>query len=312
VLPDKEVRAYVQRAVGYTLLGDADQRALFLVWGPSGTGKSQFTETVQHIFGDYGVTASLGAFMGGQERGPSADVHRLRGKRFVSTSETADNTRFNEEMVKRLTGRDTMATRTLYQQEQEWVPECAIWIATNHKPKFSSDDDAIWRRSKLLPFTTRFGSEGGPLEINDYARKFLYRERNGILNWMLAGLDDFMANGLAEPQALKDASTEHRQEVDPVAQFLEEQVADGKLVTGRGQWMRTADLYSRYVTWCQVSSERPFGRRRFTNRLLSNLVGAVGPEARAMNIGGHASVQGLGPGHPVGALKWASELAAES
>lgn len=299
VLPDPEVRAYVQRAVGYTLLGDADQRALFLVWGPSGTGKSQFTETMQHVFGDYGTTASLGAFMGSVERGPTAEVHRLRGKRFVSTSETADNTRFNEEMVKRLTGRDTMATRALYQQEQEWVPECAIWIATNHKPKFSSDDDAIWRRSKLLPFLTRFGVDDGPEEVSDYARRFLYAERNGILNWMLAGLRDFLANGLQEPQALKDASLEHRQEVDPVASFLEEQEGDGKLLVGDEHRMRTGETYKMYVDWCQVSGERPFGRRRFTNRLLTNLTVKV-PEARAANIGGHASIIGVGKGALVG------------
>src|SRR6185503_2894052 len=40
VLPDADMRAYVQRAVGHTLLGDADRRALFLLHGPSGTGKS--------------------------------------------------------------------------------------------------------------------------------------------------------------------------------------------------------------------------------------------------------------------------------
>jgi putative DNA primase/helicase len=300
VLPDPEVRAYVQRAVGYSMLGDADQRALFLVWGPSGTGKSQFTETMQYLFGDYGTTASLGAFMGGQERGPSNEVHRLRGKRFVSTSETADNTRFNEEVVKRLTGRDTMATRALYQQEQEWTPECAIWIATNHKPKFNSDDDAIWRRSKLLPFLTRFGSEDGPEEIYDYARRFLFAERDGILNWMLEGLRAFLAEGLQEPQALKDAALEHRQEVDQVATFMEEQTADGKLVAGEQQRMRTSVLYTIYVSWCQNSSERPYGRRRFTNRLLTNLVNQV-PEAKAVNIGGHASVVGIGQGALIGA-----------
>src|SRR5678815_399093 len=39
-VPDPVMRSYVQRALGYSLLGDADQRSIFLIYGPSGTGKS--------------------------------------------------------------------------------------------------------------------------------------------------------------------------------------------------------------------------------------------------------------------------------
>lgn len=286
VLPDPTVRAYVQRAVGYSLLGEASERALFLVWGPSGTGKSQFMETVQHVFGDYATTAGLGAFMGKHDSGPT-EAHRLRGKRFVSTSETADDARFDEEMVKRLTGSDTMSTRTLYQQPIEWRPECAIWIATNHKPRFSSDDDAIWRRSKLIPFTTRFGSEDGPMEIIGYARRFLFAEADGILNWMLEGLTDYLANGLDEPGEIRLQVAGHRQEVDTVASFLEDSEQDGKLLRREG-WILSSELYQVYGEWCRISGERPFGRRRFTNRVLANW-----PEIRAEKQAGRAVLRGI-------------------
>lgn len=287
VVPDVSVREYIQRACGYSLLGDADQRALFLVWGPSGTGKSQFLETLQYMYGDYGVTASVGTFMATSNKGPSADVHRLRSKRFVATSETADNVRFDEETVKRLTGRDTMATRALYQQEQEWTPECSIWIATNHKPKFASDDDAIWKRSKLLPFTVRFGQEGRE-EIKDYARKFLFAEADGILNWMLAGLKDFLAGGLREPEEVAKQTLQHRLEVDSVAMFLEDAINDGRLAVSPGGHIRSADLYVLYGEWCRQSEERRLGRRRFTSRILSS-----NPSFAYDKIGGQASIRGL-------------------
>lgn len=287
-IPDEQVRAYVQRAVGYSLLGDAKERALFLVWGPSGTGKSQFMETMQHVFGGYGVTAPLGAFVGGRDAGPQAEVHALRGKRFVSTSETADNTRFNEEIVKRLTGSDTVSTRNLYQSAQEWKPECAIWIATNHKPRFSSDDDAIWRRSKLIPFTTRFGSEDAPREIVGFAEKMLFAEADGILNWMLAGLAAYLEGGLQEPEEIAEQATQHRQEVDSVASFLEDSVADGKLHRDEVGWIKSGDLYLLYTEWCRQGSEHPFGRRRFTNRVLANWA-----EVNAERQGGQAVLRGL-------------------
>ena len=274
VLPNQEVRQYVQRACGYSLLGDADQRVMFLVWGPSGTGKSQFLETLKYVFHDYGISASLGAFTPATAKGPSPDVHRIRGKRFVSTSETADSARFDEECIKRLTGRDTMTTRGLYQNEVEWVPECTIWIATNHKPRFTSDDDAIWKRSKLLPFTTRFGDAGTP-EIPDMARRFLFAEADGVLNWMLEGLRDFLVGGLREPAEIRSQVEQHRHEVDAVATFLDEMIDDLRLIRDDDAQISTRILYQLYTEWCGRGYEKPFGHRRFINRVQRYVPGSV-------------------------------------
>lgn len=290
VLPDPNIRDYVKRACGYSLLGDADQRALFLVWGPSGTGKSQFLETLRHVFADYGATASLSTFIPSQGKGPSPDVHKLRGRRFVSTSETADGVRFDEEMIKRLTGRDVMSTRSLYQMEQEWTPECSIWIATNHKPRFASDDNAIWRRSKLLPFLTEFG-EGGQQEIPDYARRFLFAESTGILNWMLEGLHGYLANGLMEPIEVREQVAIHRREVDMVAMFLDEMIEDGRLTLGEEYTVVSRSLYQLYLDWSHRGYEKPFARRRFTERVLR-----YDPVIKRSHSKNDRTIRGLGIG----------------
>lgn len=267
VLPDPEVRRYVQRAVGYSLLGRADRRAFFLIYGPSGTGKSQFLSTMEYVFGQYGATAAEGTFRSKEGSGPNNDLHGLRGKRFVSTSETAENATFNENLLKRLTGRDQVVSRDLYQSNITWTPECSLWLATNHPPRFNSDDDAIWKRAKLVPFLTRFGTDVP--EIPDYARRFLYAEANGILNWILAGLRDFLANGLGEPEAVQQAANQHREQSDSVVRFLDDQIADNVLVEAPEGTIRTQELYHLYQEWCRTSTERPLGSRRFINRLES-------------------------------------------
>lgn len=268
VLPDEQVRRYVQRAVGYSLLGRADRRAFFLIYGPSGTGKSQFLSTMEYVFGDYGATAAEGTFRtkdsGG---GPNNDLHGLRGKRFVSTSETAENASFNENLLKRLTGRDQVVSRDLYQSNITWTPECALWLATNHPPRFNSDDDAIWKRAKLVPFLTKFGTDVP--EIPDYARTYLYAEADGILNWILAGMYDFLANGLGEPEAVATAATDHRAQSDSVVRFLEDQISEGTLVESPTGTIRTKELFAMYDAWSRTSGERGLGSRRFINRLES-------------------------------------------
>lgn len=288
VLPDAGMRGYVQRALGYTLLGEADQRSLFLICGPSGTGKSTLMSAMELVFGDYGTSAPSGTLRapGRENSAPSNDLHTLMGKRFVSTSETNEHTAYNEDLIKRLTGRDTISSRRLYQDFQHWSPRCSIWLATNHPPKFSSDDDAIWRRAKIVPFTTVLLGEG---QISDFAHNVLAQERDGILNWLLAGLQDYQRHGLGEPQVVMEAAREVRLQSDPVARFVEDRTTDGVLETGEGLQIRSSELYSMYVDWARQTGERALGNRRFVNRLASSL-----PNLDHVRIQGNHFWRGVG------------------
>ena len=264
-VPDAGMRTYVQRALGYSMLGDADQRALFVLYGPSGTGKSTLIETMQHVFGSYGTTAQSGTFRSiKNEKTPTNDLHELRGRRFVTSSETAEGTNFDEELLKRLTGRDGVRSRALYQESVEWVPECTLWLATNNAPRFNSDDNAIWSRVKLIPLTTVFlGKE----QVFDYARTVLFPEAAGIMNWLIEGLRQYLAHGLGEPEQLTELNSEHRVNSDSVARFVADKIADGSYLDSGT--MKATDLYLGYVEWCRQVGERSLGSRRFMNRMES-------------------------------------------
>lgn len=266
-LPDVKLRSYVQRALGYSLLGDADQRAMFILYGPSGTGKSTMLETINEIFGTYGTTAQAGTFkMSRNEKAPNNDLHELRGRRFVTTSETAENASFDEDLLKRVTGRDKVRSRALYQESVEWTPELTLWLATNNPPRLNSDDNAIWSRVKLIPFQTVFLGEG---QVFDYARNHLIPEASGILNWLLEGLADFQAHGLGEPEALAEYAREQRLASDSVARFVSDKLSDGSLVLGAESTVKATVLFLQYVEWCRQSGERSLGSRRFGLRLES-------------------------------------------
>jgi putative DNA primase/helicase len=289
LLPDPEIRAYVQRALGATLLGEAGSRAVFLAHGPSGTGKSQFLELVQFLMGSYGTTAPASTFRTKRDSAPSHDLHKLRGKRFVATSETSDTAQFDEELLKRLTGGDTISSRDLYETFQEWVPECDIWMATNFPPRFSSDDNAMWNRAKLIPFMTVLGqTEGSSQPIPNYARNHLFAEADGILNWLLAGLRDFLANGLGEPEQVGQAAQQLRLESDPVAQFAEELVNDGVLEKGSTCRIRSSELNNMYQAWSRDNGLRAVSQRRFGHRLASSY-----PELERVKSGGQMWVVGI-------------------
>lgn len=265
VLPDPELRSYVQTALGYTLLGRPVERAMFLVHGPSGTGKSVLTSVMTAVFGDYGTTAPASSFRL-KHSDTSSDVHSLRGKRWVATSEMPDGAQLNDELVKRITGGDAIKSRNLYESWQEWHAQCVIWIATNYLPRTNGDDNAIWRRAKTIALRVEIGRPGQPVEIHGLSQ-FLIGEADGILNWLLEGLAQYQDHGLIEPACLKADVADYRADTDSVSGWLREALAEGEWELDPEAHVRSTMVYESYTRYCQEWGSTPLSRRRFAHRL---------------------------------------------
>lgn len=268
VLPDEAMRAYVRRAVGYTLLAKPNQRSLFFIQGGSGTGKSTFLEVMRAMFGDYGTTVAASTFKEKRNSGgPTTDLHSIRGKRFVSTSETVSNATFEEDLLKRLSGGDSVVSREMFEKPVEWQPECVLWLATNFAPNFTCEDDAIWRRTKIIPFTQKFDNA----TADPYLKDKLLAELPGVLNWALAGAREFLDHGLGEPPEIAEQVQAHRDMTDPVTQFLDEALESGSLAADEKAAIRTQDLYRMYRTWSRDGQLMPLGARKFGYRVAATL-----------------------------------------
>ncbi|MDA1196203.1 MAG: phage/plasmid primase, P4 family, partial [Planctomycetota bacterium] len=136
VLPDAELRAFVQRAAGYSLAGAPTEEVLLFVHGPSRTGKSTFIEALRSAFGDYAVVADFEAFVKRRNvGGPRNDVARLAGARLVVSIEVEDGQQLATALVKGLTGGDRITARYLYKEAFEFTPQFTLWIAANHRPR---------------------------------------------------------------------------------------------------------------------------------------------------------------------------------
>lgn len=263
-IPDTSVRAYIQRAMGYSLLGNPTERAMFMLHGPSGTGKSVLTTVMTEVFGGYGATAPASTFRL-KKQDTTLDLHMLRRKRFVATSELPEGAALDEELIKRITGGDLVTSRTHYQEFVEWRAQCVVWIATNFLPRVNGDDNAIWRRAKTIRMPTEFGVDGRP-EVPGYA-DVLLEERNGILNWLLEGLADYSMRGLDEPVAITLEVEAYRTDVDSVASFVRDRIEDGLLSRQIEAEVGSTLLYQMYVKYCAEQLVPALGKRRFANRL---------------------------------------------
>ena len=252
--------SYIQRAVGYSLTGDTSEQCLQLLHGSGSNGKSTFLEVMQALFGDYGIQADFTTFLETKSGadGPRNDIAKLAGARMVRSSEVGEGKRFNESLVKTLTGSETVSARFLYSEHFEFVPTFKLWLAANHKPTIRGQDHAIWRRVRLVPFDVQFSGERRDPTMKDK----LLAELPGILAWAVAGALLWQRDGLNPPEDVRAATDEYRRDSDVIGAFLEDCCE-----TGGGLEVAATELYQAYKRWAKESGEFELSQTSFGRRL---------------------------------------------
>jgi len=253
-----ELATYLQRCVGYSLTGDTSEHALFLLYGTGANGKSTFLEVLRFVLGDYAQSADFQSLMVSQGQSVRNDLAKLNGARFVTATESEDGKRMAENVVKQLTGGDTITTRFLYQDYFEFEPQFKLWLGTNHKPVIRGQDVGIWRRIRLIPFNVRISPDQQDRDLKAKLKK----EAPGILRWALEGLADWRAQGLKEPAIVEEATKEYQADQDLILHFL-----NSRCSQSAGDESPAHGLYAAFKEWAQETNEWPMTERKFSNAL---------------------------------------------
>ena len=253
---DDACARYIQKALGYSLSGDTSLECLFILYGAtSRNGKGTMMETFLTIMGDYGRTANPEMLAtkfndSSSSSGPSEDVARLAGARFVNISEPEKKVTLNSALTKRLTGNDTITARYLHENSIEFRPSFKIFINTNHLPNITDMTLFQSGRIKIIPFKRHFEEA----EQDKGLKKRFTEESNmsAIFNWILDGYVLFTLEGLDMPGSVIAATSEYNRESDRFGQF-----ADECLDVGEGYEVRTSAVYLAYQRWCTENGYRP-------------------------------------------------------
>lgn len=252
---DQELIDYLQRAIGYSLSGSTVEQMMFILYGNGRNGKSVFLDVIKEIFGTYTLNIQPQTLMvKNMSGGANSDIARLQGARLVTTTEPNDGMRFDEGLVKQITGGDEITARFLYGDEFDFKPKLKLWMATNHKPIIRGTDDGIWRRMAIVPFKVQIPKHA----IDKQLTQKLKRELKAILNWAVEGYQMWQHIGLAEPRTVAEQRDSYRKEMDPVELFIEECC---ERVNGERE--RSSDLYQRYKSWAKENGQYEMSSTKF-------------------------------------------------
>lgn len=267
---DKDKAQFLQRALGYSLLGVNRDECMFIAYGAkTRNGKGTLFSTINTVLGeDYADSAQPDLICENKTgrttdfNAPQPGLAKLVGTRIVRMSESAKDVRLDAASMKAMTGRDTLVARGLFQNPFSFVPQFTLWLETNHLPAVTDDTVFTSNRIWVIEFNEQFTA--GKQDKNLKELFSLPENRPTILKWLVDGCKEYIQNGLNPPECVIESTNNYRRLHDRIGNFIEE-----KCIIGDDKKIIRGNLYSAYSQWCVKPENRykPMGSTTFYNEI---------------------------------------------
>lgn len=265
---NKDKADYLQRALGYSILGTGKEECMFILHGKTTrNGKSTMLDAIQHLLGDYSTVAPV-ELICRNERQKNAEaanpvLARLKGKRMVTMSESDTAGKLDEATIKQYTGGEDITARELYQSAITFKPQFTMWLSCNDLPAVKDKSLFASDRVRVIEFNRHFSDEEQDKGLKDYFET--PEAMKGIFTWLVTGYFKYCRFGLKMCDDMKKVIKQYEKDNDLVLQFLEEK-CEG---TDEG-YTKAKTLYDNYKIWCKSNGYYVCSMKKFNAELTTH------------------------------------------
>jgi putative DNA primase/helicase len=200
----------------------------------------------------------MGKYSGGS--GHSDDLAALNKKRATYVDETNKGGRFNEGLLKMVTGgAKNMKVSHKGEKEFNMTPMYTFWFASNHKPRLTETGKPMARRVKLVKFLSSVDSGK---EDTSLADRILQNEGDILLSWMVKGAVEWYKQGLNTPEIVQEWTKEYLHDEDKYQLWLEQCTEKGK-----GYTARYSECYASFIGFCKLNGYFGIDQGDFNKRM---------------------------------------------
>jgi P4 family phage/plasmid primase-like protien len=264
VWPDAELRAWALRVLSIAVSGYAD-RALPILLGETGRGKTQVVALLMSVLGSYAHAANP-KLLSPNSNEHDTIVFDLKGRRLSFIDEAPSEAKVGQERLKQLTGGGELTGRRMNQDPITYLPSHTFVLTSNEEPVLT--DPAVRSRTRLIP------CDGDPEQVRQ-ARAAIGHlsgsawraEAPGVLAQMMAECARWIAEPTsahvgAAPADIRYLAESIGAEQDPVAVWLTEETEYSETGTA------SRELYQAFTASClrnnlrrdAIPSETKWGR----------------------------------------------------
>lgn len=241
---DPDMVRQLQKAVGYTISGNTSAQIFFVCTGSGANGKSVFLETIDYLMGSYSGKLTANTLTSMASNKIPNELAGLTGKRFVTVSEMPSDEIVNTTTLKELTGQDTLSARFLYKEYFQLKPRFKIWIAANHKLRFTENSYALKRRMVHFNFPVFFAPDERDPELLNKLKK----EASGIFNWAIEGYGLFKQEGFQTGTDNQIIAPIRSDSDESFRQFFYEQLIE----TSVDDWLPLTEIIDSYAAYLGI------------------------------------------------------------
>lgn len=254
---EPEAIALLQEVFGYVLIPDTSQQKIFLMVGPTRSGKGTIARVLTELVGPPNICApSLSDF------GETFGLESLLGKQLAILSDVRLDGKANHaaiaESLLRISGEDTVTVKRKHRTAWDGRLAVRFLLLSNLMPRFSDASPALANRFVPLLMDQSFLGKEDP----DLTGKLL-AELPGILNWAVEGWRRLHERGrFALPPSSREAIQQLIELAAPVATFLREECE----LDVEAEVPKT-ELFERWKDWCIRNGSLPGALNSFSAQL---------------------------------------------
>ncbi len=241
---DQDLAFYHRVLCGYFLTGETREQSLFFYIGKGSTGKSTLANVLRNVMGPYCKDAPPGAFIE-KNNNSNFELAYIADARLVISSEESERSKFDEPLIKRLSGSEELSCCHKYADYFRFKPEFKLLTTTNEVPYIASQGYDMKRRIKALPFIQRF-TEGDPdFPLDRDLEEKLKKEAASILAWMVGGAVLYYSQGLYKCEAVDTTIEDIFDDQDYLGDWL-----DNYFERDATSYITLKELWESYTRYC--------------------------------------------------------------
>ena len=249
--------ALVKKWAGQLLLGKNLTQKIMVFTGQAGAGKSTLINVFSKVLGQANVSG-----LRTEHLHQRFELWNYVGKTFLIGADVPGNFLMTEgaHVLKALVGKDVLTAEKKNGDSVTITGEYNVGLTSNSRLRVKLDGDAAaWRRRLLI---VNYDLPPPSRPDPQFLEKLLASEASGILNWMVEGAMELLAE-IAETGSMKLADIQKDRvdsllaESDSLREFVRKGLAagDGIDVTGH-------ELGEAYVAFCEARGWNPLASRK--------------------------------------------------